>query len=75
MVFSDGIRSQLEWNSTLSTVSAPLPTEETKYLRKVSDHTQAVDSGTESVVDGHHRNHRCVVLSQICSELISNRSL
>ncbi|KAF7965666.1 hypothetical protein HWV62_42388 [Athelia sp. TMB] len=34
MVFSDGIRSQLEWNSALSTTNAPLPTEETKYLRK-----------------------------------------
>ena len=33
----DGIRSQLEWNSTLNTASAPQPTEETKYLRKVRD--------------------------------------
>jgi pyruvate kinase len=32
----DGIRSQLEWNSTLNTASAPQPTEETKYLRKTS---------------------------------------
>jgi len=33
---SDGIRSQLEWNSNLSTTQAPLPTDETKYLRKTA---------------------------------------
>jgi pyruvate kinase len=32
----DGIRSQLEWNSTLNTATAPQPTEETKFLRKTS---------------------------------------
>ena len=32
----DGIRSQLEWNATLSTSKAPEPTESTKYLRKTS---------------------------------------
>jgi pyruvate kinase len=32
---SDGIRSQLEWNATLSTANAPVPTEQTKFLRKV----------------------------------------
>lgn len=33
---SDGIRSQLEWNSTLSTTNVPVPTESSKYLRKTS---------------------------------------
>lgn len=33
---ADGIRSQLEWNSTLSTTNAPVPTEKTKFLRKVA---------------------------------------
>ncbi|KAG1757683.1 pyruvate kinase [Suillus lakei] len=32
----DGIRSQLEWNSTLSVSNAPQPTADTKFLRKVS---------------------------------------
>ncbi|KAJ4002420.1 pyruvate kinase [Lentinula boryana] len=32
----DGIRSQLEWSSHLSTVDAPVPTENTKYMRKTS---------------------------------------
>ncbi|KAH7928522.1 pyruvate kinase [Leucogyrophana mollusca] len=32
----DGIRSQLEWNSTLSVANAPQPTAETKFLRKTS---------------------------------------
>ncbi|KAG2044957.1 pyruvate kinase, partial [Suillus americanus] len=32
----DGIRSQLEWNSTLSVSNAPQPTADTKYLRKTS---------------------------------------
>jgi len=32
----DGVRSQIEWNSTLSVSDAPVPTESTKYLRKVS---------------------------------------
>jgi len=30
-----GIRSQLEWTSSLSTANAPVPTEKTKFLRKV----------------------------------------
>lgn len=34
---ADGIRSQLEWTSTLSTTNAPQPTEKTKFLRKVRD--------------------------------------
>ncbi|KAK1229681.1 Pyruvate kinase [Marasmius sp. AFHP31] len=33
---SDGIRSQLEWSSTLSTVNAPIPSESTKFHRKTS---------------------------------------
>ncbi|KAF8168222.1 pyruvate kinase [Crassisporium funariophilum] len=33
---ADGIRSQLEWNSSLSTDNAPLPTDQTKYRRKTS---------------------------------------
>ncbi|KAF9462133.1 pyruvate kinase [Collybia nuda] len=33
---NDGIRSQLEWTSTLSTANAPVPTEQTKFLRKTS---------------------------------------
>ncbi|KAG5647630.1 hypothetical protein DXG03_008983 [Asterophora parasitica] len=31
-----GIRSQLEWSSTLNTAFAPVPTEQTKFLRKTS---------------------------------------
>jgi hypothetical protein len=38
----DGIRSQLEWNSTLSPAKAPHPTAETKYLRKVRPYIRAV---------------------------------
>ncbi|KAF8898852.1 pyruvate kinase [Infundibulicybe gibba] len=33
---TDGIRSQLEWSSTLSTANAPIPTEQTKFLRKTA---------------------------------------
>ncbi|KAG6832315.1 hypothetical protein H0H92_003548 [Tricholoma furcatifolium] len=32
----EGIRSQLEWNSTLNPAYAPVPTEKTKFLRKTS---------------------------------------
>ncbi|KAG6911519.1 hypothetical protein DXG01_011821, partial [Tephrocybe rancida] len=32
----EGIRSQLEWNSTLNTAHAPVPTEQTKFMRKTS---------------------------------------
>jgi len=31
----DGIRSQVEWFSTLNIATAPVPTPETKFLRKV----------------------------------------
>lgn len=34
----DGIRSQLEWNSTLSPAKAIHPTADTKFLRKVRRH-------------------------------------
>lgn len=37
----DGIRSQLEWNSTLNVSDAPVPTESTKYFRKVSLSTRS----------------------------------
>jgi len=33
---ADGIRSQLEWSSTLSTVNVSVDSEETKYLRKTA---------------------------------------
>ncbi|KAJ7092616.1 pyruvate kinase [Mycena epipterygia] len=36
MFSGDGIRSQLEWSSTLSTANIPLATEDTKFLRKTS---------------------------------------
>ncbi|KAF9452592.1 pyruvate kinase [Macrolepiota fuliginosa MF-IS2] len=32
----DGVRSQLEWNSTLNVSDAPVPTDSTKYFRKTS---------------------------------------
>ncbi|KAF5355903.1 hypothetical protein D9756_004161 [Leucocoprinus leucothites] len=32
----DGVRSQIEWNSTLNVSDAPVPTESTKYFRKTS---------------------------------------
>ncbi|KAF9022948.1 pyruvate kinase [Hymenopellis radicata] len=32
----DNVRSQLEWNAQLSTANAPVPTEDTKFLRKTS---------------------------------------
>lgn len=38
MFIYDGIRSQLEWNSTLSPAKAILPAAETKFLRKVRHH-------------------------------------
>jgi hypothetical protein len=39
----DGIRSQLEWTATLSTANAPVPTEQTKFLRKVRRRSSKVD--------------------------------
>ncbi|KAE9408202.1 pyruvate kinase [Gymnopus androsaceus JB14] len=36
MFATDGIRSQLEWSSHLSTVDAPVPTENTKFMRKTA---------------------------------------
>ncbi|KAG6908906.1 hypothetical protein DXG01_002787, partial [Tephrocybe rancida] len=32
----EGIRSQLKWNSTLNIAHAPVPTEQTKFMRKTS---------------------------------------
>jgi hypothetical protein len=42
MFAADGIRSQLEWNSTLSTAKINLPDEQNKYLRKVGAFVIAV---------------------------------
>jgi hypothetical protein len=53
----DGIRSQLEWNSTLSPAKAILPTAETKFLRKVRHHpSSAGNSRFTPPLDWHHRD-------------------
>ncbi|KAG6818024.1 hypothetical protein H0H87_009179 [Tephrocybe sp. NHM501043] len=43
----EGIRSQLEWNSTLNTAHAPVPTEQTKFLRKVRPKVNSVEKLAE----------------------------
>jgi len=60
----DGIRSQLEWNSTLSVSNAPQPTAETKYLRKVSFTPNLLSALLPSdldLVDFDHCDHRCAI--------------
>jgi len=60
----DGIRSQLEWNSTLSVSNAPQPTADTKFLRKVSctpNFMSAFISSDLDPADCNHRHHRCVI--------------
>lgn len=60
MFIYDGIRSQLEWNSTLSPAKAILPAAETKFLRKVRHHpSSAGNSRFTQPVDRHHRDDRC----------------
>jgi hypothetical protein len=60
MFVSDGIRSRLEWASTLSTANAPVPTESTKYLRKVGNLTNGTEHGLTEYSDVYHRDHRSV---------------
>jgi len=55
MFIYDGIRSQLEWNSTLSPAKAILPTAETKFLRKVCHHPLSrTNSRPTHPLDRHH---------------------
>ena len=61
----DGIRSQLEWFSTLSPTTAQLPTAENKFLRKVSPlccsmRQHQVERHT--FIDCYHRHHRYACL-------------
>ncbi len=62
MAFND-VRSQLEWNAQLSTANAPVPTEDTKFLRKVRalvavQRDEKIDVAFFSPLDEHHRDHR-----------------
>jgi pyruvate kinase len=56
----DGIRSQLEWNSTLSVSNAPTPTADTKFLRKVSCLLTFHPLFNHNLADLDHRNYRYV---------------
>ena len=51
----DGIRSQLEWNSVLSTNSA-LPTDLSKHHRKVR-YLLSLNSSVNTTLDGHYRHN------------------
>jgi hypothetical protein len=57
----DGIRSQLEWNSTLSVSNAPQPTADTKFLRKVSCLLTFYPLSNYNLADLDHRNYRCAI--------------
>lgn len=57
----DGIRSQLEWNSTLSVSNAPQPTADTKFLRKVSCFLTIHALSNHNLPDLDHRNYRCAI--------------
>lgn len=61
---SDGIRSQLEWNSTLTTTDAPTANENNKHKRKVwvfspSEHMLYITNG-DHAIDCHYRYYRYV---------------
>jgi hypothetical protein len=56
----DGIRSQIEWNTTLNVSDAVVSTEATKYLRKVSPSTYTSCSPLNNLADGYHRDDWCV---------------
>lgn len=61
----DGIRSQLEWNSTLSPTKAPQPTAETKFLRKVPlSSPTSTDPSTRLMrcLDRDHRDDRYEII-------------
>ena len=55
---TDGIRSQIEWNSALSTTS--LPTDQSKHHRKVRYllSLSLISSQVNSPLDFHHRHNR-----------------
>lgn len=53
-----GIRSQLEWNSRLSTDNAPLLTEQNKYLRKVGYLSLTLSFNVNTILDVHYSNNR-----------------
>ena len=55
---TDGIRSQLEWNSVLSTNSAALPTDQSKHHRKVTLSFPSISSQLNTSLDIHHRHNR-----------------
>ncbi|KAL4069698.1 hypothetical protein V8B97DRAFT_1968788 [Scleroderma yunnanense] len=55
----DGIRSQLEWFSTLNISNAPVPTPETKFLRKVCPPTNlALENTNVVLLDLDYRHDR-----------------
>jgi hypothetical protein len=59
----DNVQSNLQWRSLLSTLDAPVPSEQTKFLRKVC-HTPSTpprsDCLTEKLADRYYRYHRYV---------------
>ena len=72
---TDGIRSRLEWNASLNPAAAPLPTEDTKFFRKVRPRSprspcslgRACSRDRALMVcfaaadtDVHYRDYRCV---------------
>jgi hypothetical protein len=56
----DGIRSQIEWNTTLNVSDVPVSTETTKYLRKVRSSTYTLCSPLNNLADVYHCDHWCV---------------
>ena len=53
---TDGIRSQIEWNSALST--SALPTDKSKHHRKVRPLLPLFSSQVNTSIDFHHRHNR-----------------
>lgn len=73
MFIYDGIRSQLEWNSTLSPAKAIRPTAETKYLRKVRHHPSSrANSTLIQPLDRYHRYDWCVSMLGGLSKILTS---
>lgn len=69
----EGIRSQLEWNSTLNPAYAPVPTQKTKFMRKACPTPLSCSFPLTHSTDVHHCHHRyhpCPCTRSVCLILV-----
>ena len=66
------VKSRIEWYAQLDTTKAPVPTESTKFHRKVCQSCFLIMYSLTTrvrIVDGDHRNHRWVAFAGTRGEL------